>query len=603
MRRLSFATRTPSSPTHTRAMWLFGFFAFGFGIVIVRLYYWQSIQGERLRAQATAQYSRIVTIPPRRGKISTSDGFTLVTNRRAYHLIFQPQLSNQNLEDTAELIARALTQVQATAQVGDPEFSLSEVEKTQKETLLKRMNRPDARWIVIMPEISEAEKLAVQALNLRSLVFEPFEVREYPEASMAAHILGFVGQDVDGKPQGYFGIEGDMNNSLRGQERRTSFFLDGLGFRTFLGPSKSASSDMGQDVVLTIRRDIQHLLETKLAEAAHEYQAKSGEIVVMEPATGRILGMATYPAYDPANYRDYTQELYKNPAVAAAFEPGSIFKVLTVAAGIDTGVLDGNTICPRCSGPRQFGEYSIKTFNEEYHPNITIRDGLAKSDNVAMVYASELIGKQKFLEYVQKFGIGEKIGFEIQEDTPTILKKEWHPLDVATTSFGQGVLTTSVQMVRAIGAIANQGKMMKPQIVSKIIDPDSGHEDIRGSEVLRQVISPQAALQTSEIMEYATQTALYKWVEHADHSVAGKTGTAQIFVDGEYGFDQTVTSYIGFAPVQNPKFVMLVKLTQPQTSSWADKTAAPLWFDIASELYLLLNIPPDITTTNSQVSP
>ncbi len=580
--------------THLRVYSLLFVFVIFFAVVIARLFYWQVTMATRLSQEATTQYSRVTITQPHRGKIFTSDGFTVVTNKKVHRLIFQPLLSNIPLEEVVSQIAESLSKVKSDS---NPDQKISELEiykNNLKQQLYKRLDRPEARWLVALPEVNEEEKKALEKLKLKSLLFENYEVRDYPESSMAAHVVGFVGQNVSGEPQGYFGVEGKLDELLRGEQLKISFLLDGLGFRSFFGSKKKLEEAHGSDVVLTIRRDVQFLLESKLLQAVERYEAKSGEIVVMEPTTGKILGMATYPAYSPGEYRKFEQELYKNPAVAAGYEPGSIFKVLTVAAGVDAGAFDGETVCSKCSGARSFGEYSVKTFDEKYHSNITIRDGLAKSDNVAMVFASDLIGKDKFLEYITKFGIGEKIGFELQEDTPTVLKKEWRPLDVATASFGQGILTTSLQMTRAISAIANDGVMMQPIIVEKTINNNTGVESLTRPVEVRRVISSHSAQETKKIMEYATTQALHKWQSNPTHSVAGKTGTAQIFKNGEYNLEQTVTSYVGFSPIDKPKFVMIVKLTEPQLSSWADKTAAPVWFEIAQELYLLLNIPPDL---------
>ena len=344
---------------------------------------------------------------------------------------------------------------------------------------------------------------------------------------------------------------------------------------------------------MTIRRDLQSIIETELEKGMNKYGAKSGEIVVLNPQTGQILALAALPKYDQKKFHQYDTKLYKNPLLVDLFEPGSIMKTLTVAIGIDTKTITPNTQCPRCEGPVKIGKYNIKTWDNQYHPQITMSDALAKSDNTAMVYISQEVGQDRFQEYLKDFGIGEELGVELQGDNQTPFPKKWGPVELATRSFGQGISTTSLQIAKAVAAIANQGKLMKTQIIQSVSNPDGTKIEVK-PKMIRQVISADTAAQVTQMMVHAAKDGEAKWTYSKTHSVAAKTGTSQIpSKKGGYKQNATIASFIGFAPPENPQFLMLVKLVEPQTSPWAAETAAPLWFKIAKKLFLSLNIPPD----------
>jgi cell division protein FtsI/penicillin-binding protein 2 len=228
-----------------------------------------------------------------------------------------------------------------------------------------------------------------------------------------------------------------------------------------------------------------------------------------------------------------------------------------------------------------------------------MRDALAKSDNVAMIYAAETMGAETFTSYLKKFGIGERIHIDLQDDTTTPFPSKWGEVELATASFGQGISTNSLQMVRAVGAIANQGILVRPKIIYSVTDHQTGQEIVTPPKEERQVVSAETARTVTEMMVNAARSGEAQWVFSDTHTIAGKTGTSQIPIPGGYKEDATIASFIGFAPIDNPQFVMLVKLVEPQSSPWAAETAAPLWYQIASRLFLLLNIPPDTLTSES----
>lgn len=565
---------------------------FGF-IVGARLFYWQIIKGPALRAEAFQQYQRTVRVSGQRGSLYTADGHLLVGTTQVYRLYAEPAKYTVDVETLVTSLRPLLLENDQTYQEASTETDKLARQALLSEDLRNRLNKPESRWVQLPWSLSEDQRDRLNQLNLKGIGTTPVDKRLYPEASMAAHVTGFVGKNQDGEDVGYFGLEGALDKELRGRSQQATVQTDGLGLALAGHSQLGLVNPQGRDVTLTIRRDVQYMLETMLEAGVAKYGAKSGEVIVMEPSTGRILGLATYPQYDQSTYSTFPTELYKNPAAAELFEPGSIFKPLTVAAGIDAGLINPDTICTQCEGPRQIHQYSIKTWNNVYNPNITMSDALAKSDNVAMIFVAEKLGVTRFREYLQKFGIDKRSNVGLQEDSVAPFPSKWGPVELATRSFGQGISTTTLQMIRALGAIANQGKMMRPMIIDKVSDPLSQKEIVTQPVVEGQPISAAAAQQVTQMMVHAASKGEAQWTASRTHTVAGKTGTSQIAVDGRYAADKTIASFVGFAPAASPEFIMLVKLTEPTQSPWAAETAAPLWYAMAEKLYLLLNIPPD----------
>lgn len=573
-----------------------------FGSIAVRLFHWQIVEGSSLRKAVESQATREVTNTGKRGSIFTADGNLLVGNAAAYHLMLDKTLWQEDRQKIVDgvaplLVERDLKDTEATDSAERAEELLA-----QNTAYLQERFDMNSTWVRLASRLDRSLKETVEHLAIPGLYFEAYDTRFYPEASMAAHLTGFVGKNDQGADTGYFGIEGALDKELAPRTRTSRFLTDALG--TLLGGEKSIDTQSldGRDVVLTIRRDIQFLVEQELARAIERYGASSGEVIVMNPKTGDILGQSAWPKYDQNEYYEFPTEVYKNPSLATVYEPGSTFKVLTVAAGIDVGAITPDTVCP-CEGPRQIGRYTIRTWNNQYEPNITIRDGLAQSNNVAMIFTAEAMGQETFLEYLKKFGIGESLKIDLQDDTATPFPEKWGAVELATRSFGQGISVNSLQMVRAVGAIANKGVMMRPKILQTVIDHQTNKEIALPPTEERQVISPATAQTVTEMMVNAAQHGEAQWVFRETHTIAGKTGTSQIPIAGGYKPDATIASFIGFAPANDPRFVMLVKLTEPKTSPWAAETAAPVWYRIAEKLFLLLNVPPDSATSTVSPSP
>ncbi|MCC6710794.1 MAG: penicillin-binding protein 2 [Candidatus Pacebacteria bacterium] len=572
------------------------FFLLAFTGVNLRLFYWQIVQGYSLKKIAENQAIQQQIQLGKRGQIFTSDQHLLVGNQEMYYLMIDKSLINTSIEKISQELSSFLAEKDLNEATDSSKLDFNQLKKANQAYLEDRLEM-DSTWIRLSSKISRELKNKIEAIDNPAIYFESYDLRYYPEASMAAHLTGFVGKDDQGQDLGYFGLEGALNKELEGKFQKKHFFTDALG-NLLGGENKLENQNLdGRDIVLTVRRDIQFLLENELEKSIERYGANSGEIIVMDPKTGDILGLAAWPKYDQKKYYTFEPELYKNPSLANLYEPGSTFKTLTVAAGIDAGVIAPDTQCPNCAGPREIGKYTIKTWNDEYHPNITMEEALAKSDNTAMIFIAESLGKDKFVEYLKKFGIGEKINLDLQDDIKTPFPEKWGPVELATSSFGQGISTNSMQMVRAVGSIANQGVMMRPKIIKTVIDHQANKEIPVEPTEERRVITPETAQKVTAMMINSAKHGEAQWIFKDTHTVAGKTGTSQIPIKGGYKEDATIASFIGFAPAENPRFVMLVKLNEPQTSPWAAETAAPLWYRVASKLFLLLNIPPDTITS------
>ena len=406
---------------------------------------------------------------------------------------------------------------------------------------------------------------------------------------MSAQIVGFVGRDDLGQPKGYFGLEGYYDRELTGRSRIQKQEKDAGGNPLLIGDFQLLPGRDGRTLKLHLERGTQYLVESELKKGIEKYGASSGEAIVMDPKTGAILAMATFPSYNPPSFHLYDPSLYKNPAVANAYEPGSTFKVLVMAAAFNEEVVDESDHCDICSAPYPIGKYNIKTWNEEYRDSATPEEIIVHSDNVGMVWTEQKLGGEKMLEYIKKFGFGQKTGIDLQEEITPSLRTRWGDIDYATASFGQGIAVTSIQMLAAVGALANQGILMEPHLVQSVIGET---EVVIPPKSKGQVISGTAASRITNLMIQAVEQGEAKWAAPKGYVVAGKTGTAQIAVEGHYDKEKTTASFVGYAPAHDPRFVMLVKLSEPQTSQWASETAAPLWFGLAQKLFLRFNIAP-----------
>ncbi|MBN1263325.1 MAG: penicillin-binding protein 2 [Candidatus Pacebacteria bacterium] len=557
---------------------LFGFWLL-FGLVIGRLFYWQVLEADQLAIAALKQHQDLKTIPASRGRILAADKSSLAANEEVFLLFADPS----RLEMKADLAAEKLAFLLA----GEEE------EAELEETIKNRLNQPDSLWVPLRRQVSREVKKTIEELEIAGLGFERDQKRIYPEGTASAHLLGFVGHDHQGEPKGYFGLEGFYDLQLAGQPGVVRREKDASGKPILLGFSYKEEKKDGRDLLTTLDRTVQFLVERKLKEALINYGAVSGSVVVMDPDSGAILGMVSLPAYDPVTYFNFAEEDFPNPVIASSFEPGSVFKILVAASAVNEGVITSETRCLTCSGPRKIGGFEIHTWNDRYYPNSTVAEILIHSDNVGMIFVAEKLGRESFLKYLKGFGFAEPTGIDLQEEDVSPLRpaEEWKEIDLATASFGQGIAVTPLQMIRAAAVIANRGWLIDPHVVSGIIE--AGEVKEIKNRLPKRVLKSSAAESVSAMMVEAVEKGEAKWAKPEGFRIAGKTGTAQIPVEGHYDKEKTIASFVGFAPAGRPRFVMLVTLKEPSSSPWGSETAAPLWFEIARELFIYWGVMPE----------
>ncbi len=556
---------------YKRLYFVFICFLFLYIIVCVRLFFWQVISFDTLKGLAEGQTLTSYTIPAKRGKIFSSNGSPLVINQKAFTVYIEPEKIKER-----EKIIKILS----------TELNLSQA------SISAKLSIPNLKWIPIATKVEEEKIQNLKKYQLDGLGYDELSIRFYPEASMAAHLLGFVGKNYLGSDQGYFGIEGFYDGQLRGRDGVKKQEKDALGNPILAGKHDEIPPENGRDLYLTIDKTIQFIAENKLKEGIDKYQALGGSVVILDPSSGAILAMASFPSYNPSKFELYPIENYKNPVITNSYEPGSTFKVLIMAAAFNEGKIDLETKFNE-QGPIEIGGYTINTWNQKYHGLISMSQILEYSSNVGMVFIQKKIASDIFLKYLHNLGFGYPTGIDLQEESSPELrpKNKWYEIDFATASFGQGIAVTPLQMVRAVAAIANQGKLMKPYVV-KSIKIDNNNIIQINPEIVKSVFKKEVAAIITEMMISAVDNGETRFLKPLGYKIAGKTGTAQIPISGHYDTEKTIASFVGFAPPYQPKFVMLVTLREPSASIWGSETAAPIFFNIAKDLFLYFGISP-----------
>jgi cell division protein FtsI/penicillin-binding protein 2 len=509
---------------------------------------------------------------PARGRIYDRWGELLATNDVEYELGIEPPfvLLPRDLITTLNVVA------------GIPSVEVEAAIKSSKPYVL--LKRP------ISAAVGDKLKdlLAHGPVNLSGIDLNPIPHRVYPGASLASQVLGFVAYNNDGQQVGYFGVEGFYNDLLAG--RSVHAVEQMVPFDAALNPTP----DQGADLYLTIDRNIQFLTELTLADGIKQYGASGGTIIVMNPRNGEVLGMASWPTYDPNNYVTDPPSNPANPAVSGQYEPGSTFKVLTMA-----GALDSGTVTPQTpfvdTGSVEVGGIVINNWNGGAWGPVDMLGCMQHSLNVCLASIATWLGPKSFYNYMQAFGIGHLTNVDLSAETPGRLKRpgdpDWFDSDLGTNSFGQGVAVSPLQLVTAASAIANGGTMMQPHILERVQRGSGQHVTLQ--QVLGRPIKPETAAIESEMLAQSLERGEGDQALVDGYRIAGKTGTAEIPTPSGYDQRTTVASFIGWGPVDDPQFIVLVKLDRPTASIWGSETAAPLFKQLVTRLVVLMQIPPD----------
>lgn len=570
-------------------------------LVIFRLGYWQVVKADDLSVMGEDQRVSKKEIKAGRGVIYFSDKSILASNQPSYLLFGQPKATSDK-ESFSQKIAEVLFDVEqkrAPLKIAttEAELKISQDEKKQefrdlKDSLARTIDQP-FYWVSLNTQVDMETKKRLEGLGFGGLGYDESLMRFYPEGSSSAHLLGFVSSDAYGNDTGYFGVEGFYNGELKGKKGSLSQEKDALGIPILIGKFINREAEEGKSLVLNVDRTVQHIVEEKLKKGLEKYGAKGASAIVMDPQTGGILAMASYPNYDPSLPKYFPKDNFKNPITVDGYEPGSTFKVLVAAAALNEGLIESDTLCDICGSPLNLGGFTIRTWNNQYQANSSMTDVIVHSDNIGMVFIARKLGLDKFYTYLEKFGFGKVTGVDLQdESSPTLRPKDsWREIDLATSSFGQGISVTALQVVRAVSVIANGGKLMEPHVVSEIVDQNDKVFKVK-PRVISQPINAEAAKAITEMMVRAVEDGEAKFFKPKGYKVAGKTGTAQIPIKGHYDENKTIASFVGFAPADDPKFVMLVRYNEPSTSIYGSETAAPTFFEIAREMLVYYGIAP-----------
>ena len=551
----------------TRIRFFLILFLFLFLIIFLRLFQLQILNHS---SSKIFDYLAERKILPERGRIFDRLSNPLVLNNNSYLLYFEPKKIN----DPPQTIKKISTILEIN------EASLSSKFNKKKD------------WVAVTI-VTKEKKEEIEKLKISGLGFDYVLKRDYPEASLAAHLLGFVGKNYQGEDIGYFGIEGYYNKDLSGLPGFIQSEKDLLGRPILIGKQEMVEPENGRDLILTIDKNIQGMIKEKLKKGIERYQAESGCVIAADPFSMAILALVCFPDYDPKNYFLFSEEYFKNPAISDLYEPGSVFKPLIMAAALNEKKIKPNDFYNEI-GPISIGEYSIRTWDNKYEGKISMTRILQKSSNVGMVYVGEKLGDEKLYDYLKKYGFGQPTGIDLQGEVSGYLKpkSQWYPIDFATVTFGQGIAVTPIQLIRAFAALVNGGMIFRPYVVLKIISSE-GKQKIIKPKKEGQVITNITSQIIKKMLMEVVESGEVKWARPKGYTLGGKTGTAQVPIKGHYDPQKTIASFIGFGPVKEPKFLVLVILRQPKTSPWGSETAAPLFFEIAKELLIYYNIPPD----------
>lgn len=544
-----------------------------FILVLGRLVERQIFEHRYFAKLARQQHVDSQVVPAQRGKIlveESDDGslYPLATNVKLFSLSVVPhQVKNPAL--TASKLMPFL--------VGYEESDLIKKFETGAQYLapLKR-------------KMAKEEAQEILDLDLDGVYAVPEQYRYNPEDTMAAQLLGFVNREGIGQ----YGLEGYFNEELGGKAGYLEAERDPFGGQIALGKRQEVNPQDGLDVVITIDRAIQYFVEKSLKAAIERHQAAQGSVVIMEPKTGKIIAMAQYPTFNPNNYNTESIDLFTNLNTSKVYESGSVFKAFTMAAGIDSGVV-GPDSSYTDTGEAVIGDRTIRNSDKVGHGVQNMSQILEKSLNTGVVYIVQKLGKNLFNKYLNAFGFPKTTGIELSGEVPAHIKDihGWGEIDLATMAYGQGIAVTPMQLVAAMGAIANGGKLMQPHIIDSIQYP-SGAVAIEPT-LVAQAIKPTTAEVVGAMLVGVVERGHGQKAGVPGYYIAGKTGTAQIPAPrGGYEARDTIGTFLGFGPVENPRFVMLARIDRPKDVQYAESSAAPLFGEIAKFLLDYYRIPP-----------
>ena len=527
-------------------------------IIGIRLGYIQFVQGNWLTGRALELASRDIPFEGKRGEIMDRNGVPLVQNMSAPTVYVIPRQIKDPVTAAEEL---------SSILEGDKEDIYKQV--TKKESIVRI--QPYGR------KISSEKANQIKKLNIPGVLIGEDSKRIYPFENSLSHVLGFVGVDN----QGLIGLEKFYNEQLSGEKGRVSFYSDAKGNKI---PSLSDEFDPPKDglnLKLTVDSKILAIVERELELAVAKYNPDGALAIAMNPNTGEILAMSNRPNFDPSSYSEYPAEVYnRNSPIWSQYEPGSTFKIITLASALEEGVVDLEKDTFFDPGYIMVENQRIRSWKIGGHGQQTFLEGVQNSSNPGFVLLGQRLGKEKLFSYIDKFGFGKKTGIDLQGEGTGILfpLDRVGPVELATTAFGQGVSVTPIQQVAAVSAAINGGFLYTPFIAKEWMDPETNEVVARNTPQLkRRVISEETSNQVRYALENVVARGTGKNAYVEGYRVGGKTGTAQKVVDGKYLKNNYIVSFIGFAPADDPQIVVYVAIDNPKdTLQFGGVVAAPI---------------------------
>ncbi len=539
---------------------------FWFAIILIRLVQLQVFKHDFYTQRALQRQQARRSILPPRGIIYDSHMDELATSVTVSTAVAEPRRM-QNISRAAQDLAAILDL--------DPQQLLSRMKDPARQSFLIIKRRIDP----------QAEKY-IKSLEIDGVYFVDESMRVYPNRELASQTLGFVNMNGDGGA----GIELQYDRKLKGKEGFYSLDIDAR--RRSFSVSVDKSPVQGHSLVLSIDKSIQHIVDRELTERVENTQARAGTAIVMESETGRILALANYPQFNCNTYNKYEPELWRNRAVSDMYEPGSTFKVVVATAALEAGLVRMDEMIDCGMGSITIGRHIFHDHKE--YGLLSFSEILEHSSNVGAVKLGLRLGKPRLYEALRNFGFGSKTGIDLPGEIVGLVRdqKDWSGLSIGAISFGQEVGVTSIQMLIAINAIANGGYRVRPSIVDRIIDEKGDLVSVNAPERM-QLMSPQTAQIVSNAFEGVVIRGTGKRAALKGYRAAGKTGTAQKIVGGRYATGKYIASFIGFAPLPNPKIAILVQIDEPKGIYYGGDVCAPVFQAIAQEVLMQLHIPPD----------
>lgn len=604
--------------------------------LVYKLYNIQIRQCDFYTAMAASQHQVYNQLTPERGKIYFSEKsseadkvYPLATNKEFAKVYIIPK-DVENPEVFAEKFFLFFDKPKIEEELKKDLASGTDIiiaTSTKEEIIkqyLKKLNKPDDPYEPLAPKVSldelvnlfsfvsstdysatsspvlaSPEDLMVRQgkivykndiekiFKVPGLDFDLQKYRYYPENEIASHLVGFTNQ-VEDDTFGRYGLEEFFNTELFGEygslksDKANSSDLMIINDREYISPQA------GKDLVLTIDRNVEFVACEKLKEAVKKHEAEGGSVIIMNPKTGAIIAMCSLPDFNPNEYSNVSDiSVYNNPAIFYQYEPGSVFKTVTLAIAIDQGKISPATTYEDkgeimiTGWPKPIRNSDFSTHGP--HGVVDMSTVLDYSLNTGAIFAMKSVGPKIFAQYVKNFGFGERTGVELGSESPgninNLLSKNVKEIDAATASFGQGIAVTPLQMIMPYQAIANKGLLMKPHVVKSIIS-DNKQEDIE-PKAISQVISEKTAATVSAMLVNVVEKGHSEKAAISGYYIGGKTGTAQVATVGGYSKDEFIHSFIGIAPIEDPVFVMLTKIDKPKDVQYAEGSAVPLWREIA----------------------